>query len=267
MDVQEQTINDYGDQFTLFGLEGYAEGRHGTTQSLHDYLGPLLNLDDIEKKRIVDIGSGAGRVVIILLGAGAGHVHAVEPSHVFDEMVKNTKAIDANRVSHFHGRGDQYVENGFDTAISLGVLHHIPSPDPVVHHIYQSLKPGGTVYAWLYGKENNRFILAILEPIHALTKRLPDRFVHFASYIGAIFLTVYGWLCKFLPLQLRRYMLEVFMKNSFRHRILVLFDLLNPAYAKYYTKEEVQQLFSNNGFTKIELFHRAESSWGVKAVK
>jgi SAM-dependent methyltransferase len=58
--------------------------------------------------------------------------------------------------------------------VSFGVLHHIPEPLPVVRAIYAALRPGGRLFAWLYGREGNGAYLAVAQPLRALTKRLPD---------------------------------------------------------------------------------------------
>ena len=59
--------------------------------------------------------------------------------------------------------------------LSVGVLHHIPEPDPVVRAAYRALRPGGRLFVWLYAREGNGLYLAFAVPLRLLTKRLPDR--------------------------------------------------------------------------------------------
>jgi hypothetical protein len=42
-----------------------------------------------------------------------------------------------------------------------------------------------------------------------------------------------------------------------------VFDQLNPAYAKYYTKEEAIDLLRSAGFSNIEIHHRHGYSWTI----
>jgi len=46
-------------------------------------------------------------------------------------------------------------------------------------------------------------------------------------------------------------------------RRVVIYDQLNPAYAKYYTREEACALLARHGFDDIRLHHRHGISWTV----
>jgi hypothetical protein len=46
-------------------------------------------------------------------------------------------------------------------------------------------------------------------------------------------------------------------------RRLVLYDQLNPAYAKYYTEAEVRRLLADAGFEDVRLYHRHGYSWAA----
>ena len=50
-------------------------------------------------------------------------------------------------------------------------------------------------------------------------------------------------------------------------RRLVIYDQLNPAYAKYYTRAEAEALLSQGGFADVKLYHRHGYSWTVSGVK
>src|SRR5262249_34032801 len=143
-----------------------------------------------------------------------------------------------------------------DLVFSYGVIHHIPEPLPTMHAAYNALRPGGKCCIWLYGREGNGFYLAVATPLRWITTRLPDCALRGLSKILNIAADVYGAACRFLPLPLRGYMRDVFVKLERRRRYEVIFDQLNPAYAKYYRKEEVQLLFERAGFVDIDVHHR-----------
>ncbi len=46
-------------------------------------------------------------------------------------------------------------------------------------------------------------------------------------------------------------------------RRLVIYDQLNPAYAKYYTRAEARALLEQAGFVDVQLYHRHSYSWSV----
>ena len=61
------------------------------------------------------------------------------------------------------------------------------------------------------------------------------------SFIFNTMLVPYSYLCKALPFELpmKKYLVERFMKNNFKNRTHIIFDQLNPEYAKIYKKEEI----------------------------
>ena len=79
-DLKTQTIQDFGEQWTAFRDN---PAYYGSSDLLADLFGPLLSLEDVKGANVADIGSGTGRIVNMLLDAGAAHVHAVEPSAAF----------------------------------------------------------------------------------------------------------------------------------------------------------------------------------------
>jgi hypothetical protein len=60
---------------------------------------------------------------------------------------------------------------------------------------------------------------------------------------------------------MRTYMLEVMGRLAPDKRRIGIYDQLNPAYAKYYTKQEAVVLLESNGFTDIRIHHRHGYSW------
>jgi SAM-dependent methyltransferase len=71
----------------------------------------------------------------------------------------------------------------FDIAFSIGVVHYRADPDAAVVRLARAVKPGGVVFVWLYGRENNGWIVYLFNPLRrALFSRLPLRVVHALSW-------------------------------------------------------------------------------------
>jgi SAM-dependent methyltransferase len=65
-------------------------------------------------------------------------------------------------------------EDTFDIAFSIGVVHHLSDPDAAVARLTRAVKSGGLVLLWLYGRENNGWIVHLFNPLRrALFSRLP----------------------------------------------------------------------------------------------
>ena len=62
---------------------------------------------------------------------------------------------------------------------------------------------------------------------------------------------------------LKEYFQKVFGKCSFEKRNYIIFDQLNPSYAKYYKKKEAFDLFNKAGFKNITITQRYNYSWLV----
>jgi SAM-dependent methyltransferase len=258
--LAEKSIAGFGEQGTAFRDN---EGYYGSTDLFVDAVSPLLTLEDVRGTRVADIGSGTGRFVLILLAAGADHVVAVEPSAAFEVLRDNTTAY-AERITYLNARGDELPPGlNLDLVFSYGVLHHIPDPKPTMHAAYHALRPGGRCLVWLYGWEGNRLYLAVVRPLRWITTRLPDRALRAVCSVLNLGLGGYIRASRSLPLPMRGYMREVLAKLDRRKRFLVIFDQLNPAYAKYYRCAEARDLLEQAGFVDVKLHHRHGYSWTV----
>src|SRR4051794_27093543 len=263
-DLKTRTISDFGRQWTNFRDN---PGYYGSMEFLSDFFGPLLSVEAIHGLRVADIGSGTGRIVGMLLDAGARHVIAVEPSAAMSVLKANT-APSRDRITYIHDSGEALPQGlCLDLVVSFGVLHHIPDPAPVVQAAYDALRPGGQLLIWLYGREGNEAYLRFAEPLRYFTTRLPHPALSGLSTAGGWALTAYIAACRLLPLPMHEYMTGVLAKLPQSVRKLTVYDQLNPAYAKYYRKSEAEHLLRAAGFASITAYHRHGYSWAVIGTK
>ena len=257
--MKDQTIKDFGEQWLRYTDN---EGYYGSLELLSDILSPFLKSDEIRGCTVAEIGSGTGRIVNMLLEAGVNHVIAIEPSDAFEVLCHNIEQPE--KVTCLRIKGDQLpAYQNLDYIFSIGVLHHIPDPGPVVEAAFKALRPGGRFLVWLYGKEGNGLYLALIRPLRDITKRLP----HFmlASLVEILYwpLALYIKLCHWLPLPLGEYMSSILEKMSPEKRRLIIYDQLNPSYTKYYTRREAEKLLIEGKFINVRIHHRHGYSWTV----
>lgn len=258
--LQNRTIADFGEQWTTYVDNS---GYYGSAALFDDVFSPFLSASDLKETLIAEIGSGSGRWVRVFLDAGATHVVALEPSAAID-VLRGAFASEPNRVELLHLAGDRLPPRGDrDYVFSIGVLHHIPDPGPVCRAAMGALKPGATLGVWLYGREGNEAYLALFGALHGITRRLPHRGLALLSWILGWGLEAYIAACRVLPLPLRAYASNVLAKLSRDKRRLVIYDQLNPAYAKYYTRDEALALLEQAGFEDVRVHHRHGYSWTV----
>lgn len=258
--VGDRTIRDFGVQWTTYRSN---EGYFGTVELLADFFDGVLDLREIRGKQVADIGSGTGRIVNMLIDAGAAHVLGVEPSSAYRVMLENTLCR-GDRVTCLNVRGDQLPPSGeLDFVFSVGVIHHIPEPDATIRAAYEALRPGGRIAIWVYGREGNELYLSIALPMRRITRRLPHDMLAALVRVLDVPLVAYIAACRRLPLPMRRYMTEVMGKLTPAKRRLGIYDQLNPAYARYYTRAEARDLLARAGFVDIRQAHRHGYSWSL----
>jgi SAM-dependent methyltransferase len=260
-DLAARTIADFGDQWQRYTDN---EGYYGDVDILEGTFGPLLKLKEIEGKRVAEIGSGTGRIVRMLLQAGAREVTAIEPSAAF-EVLKRNLADDADRVVFLNKAGHEIpAGREFDFIVSIGVIHHIPDPGPVIAASLRALRPGGKMVVWLYGREGSSLIVQGIRALRAVTVRLPHFMVAAIAHLLALALDLYVFACRHIGgLPLGDYVKNVVGRFSRSKRYLVVYDQLKPAYAKYYREAEARKLLESNGFADVRLFFRHGYSWTV----
>jgi SAM-dependent methyltransferase len=261
--MKDETIKDFGKQWLRYSDN---EGYYGSLELFSDILHPFLKPEDIRGCKVAEIGSGTGRIVNMLLDAGAKHVFAIEPSDAFEVLCQNVRQ--PQKVTCLKITGDKVPPYGdLDYVFSIGVLHHIPDPKPVVDAAYRALCPGGRLLVWLYGKEGNGLYLALIKPVRMITKHLPHFMLAFLVEIMYWPLVLYIKLCRWLPSPLAGYMRSVLEKMSPGKRRLIIYDQLNPSYAKYYTKFEAEKLLKDGKFLDVQAHHRHGYSWTVMGTR
>jgi len=263
LDHHDQTIKDFGEQWLKYSDN---EGYYGSLELFEDILSPFLRPNEIKGCKVAEIGSGTGRIANMVLAAGVRHVIGVEPSDAFEVLCRNV--ADPGRVTCLKITGDQLPPYGdLDYIFSIGVLHHVRDPGPVVRAAFRALRPGGRFLVWLYGKEGNSLYLLLLKPLRIITKHLPHSIL--ATLVEIIYWPVafYVKLCRRFPLPLRGYMLLVFERFSPGKRRLAIYDQLNPSYAKYYSQKEAKGLLEEKGFKNVLVHHRHGYSWTVIGTK
>jgi len=263
-EVGARTIADFGEQWTAYSN---TSGFFGSADLFNDFLGPLLIDRNLQGRSVAEIGSGTGRFVNVMAAAGAAQIIALEPSQAMCVLREKTTPF-RDRITYLETTGDRLPPSGdVDYVISIGVIHHIPDPEPVMAAAFRALKHGGRCVIWLYGREGNGLYLFVVHSLRMFTRALPHRALELVVALLYPLLRAYMALCRVLPLPLAEYMRRVLLPLTPAARRLVIYDQLNPAYAKYYTRAEAHALMAKAGFADIQLHHRHGISWTVAGTR
>jgi SAM-dependent methyltransferase len=156
-----------------------------------------------------------------------------------------------------------------DFAYCIGVLHHLPDPKAGFESLVHHLKPGGTVFAWVYGHENNGIVHNVINPLRRgmASKMSPRALLALSWPITAVLQGVAGGIYhparrtpffKYLPSHAYIDSLAAF---SFRHKYAIVFDHLTAPTAFYIKRPEFESWFKELGLEEVEISWRNENSW------
>ena len=263
---QKSTIRDFGKQWVIHGE--LREDYWTSDEMFKDYLSNLFDPKLIQGKKVLEVGSGSGRILKMINRYSPAKLIGVEPSKGFETLRSNTKEL-KNLVLE-NRKGSEYVSRDLDFVFSLGVIHHIKNPKDTLTTIYASLNSDGKFIVWVYGLENNRVYVIFRFFVSFFCRALSDVQLDKLSLLLQKVVVKYGEISvkfAYSALPLTKYILEVFTPCGEKERKYIVFDQLNPAYAKYYSRRQLVKMLSQAGFSKIVTEHRHKYSWVAVAHK
>ncbi|MGF1509128.1 MAG: methyltransferase domain-containing protein [Myxococcota bacterium] len=228
--------------------------------------------DSFREEVVLEAGCGKGRHSRLVASWGAKAVFAMDLGSSVEVAFENTQDLPNVHVVQADLRSLPFRSSAFDTAFSVGVLHHIEDPEAAFQCLVEALKPGGRVIAWVYGRENNGWIIRGINPIRQrVTSRLPFRWVYELSKVPAAVLYgmgrgVYRPLCRgrLAPLG-RRLFYQAYINQiaefPFSEVHNIVHDHLTPPIAHYIAGETFRSWFTNRGLTDIRIGWHNENSW------
>lgn len=221
-------------------------------------------------KVVLEGGCGKGRHTQLAAQWGALEVIGIDLSEAVETAYAATRSLPNAHVI----QADIYrlpLARKFDYAFSVGVLHHLPNPRQGFFSLASKVVPGGHVSAWIYGAENNEWIVRLVNPVREkITARIDQRALLQLSKIPAagIFLAtklIYG------PLNRRgstlgQYLfyndyLTAIAPFSWREQHLIVFDHLVAPTAFYIPRDEFETWWRELGATDVTITWHNKNSW------
>lgn len=210
-------------------------------------------------KRFLDVGCGMGRNSLWPMTYGAAGGCAVDLDDRSLAAAKRTLvAYPAVNVLKCSAYELPWLDE-FDVSFSIGVIHHLEHPNVALKFMTRATKPGGIVAIWVYGRENNEWLLWTLNPARKLLfSWMPISWVHALSLLPAAAL----WLLLRCGLNQIEYF-RLLRTFSFQHLRSIVFDQMLPRIANYWSRDEVERLMKQAGLNDIKLEWVNEMSWAA----
>lgn len=224
---------------------------------------PHLNKSDWKGLRFLDVGCGMGRNSLWPMQYGALGGVAIDLDDRSIQSAKNNLAqypsVEVRKCSAYEL---PFVDE-FDLAFSIGVIHHLEFPERAMARMTAAVKPGGRVLIWVYGRENNGWLLPILNPMrNVLLSRLPVDITHHLS----LYPTALLWLILRLGVTPNAYF-RLIRGFGFGHLRSIVFDQMLPRIAHYWRHDEVVRLMESVGLSDVRLAWVNEMSWSAIGTK
>jgi len=229
-----------------------------------------ISRSDFAGRVVFEGGCGKGRHTDLVARFGAKDVVAVDLGESAFVAFQNTRDLENAHIV----MGDLTqppVRPVFDLAFSVGVVHHLPEPRVGAQSVASVLRDGGKMVVWVYGRENNEWIVKFVDPVrNAITARFPSRPLKTLSSIpaaamwGAIQLLYRpgSSVAKHLPY--REYFSSMY-GFPFDELQAIVFDQLVTPVAHYLTKAEVESWFDDPQYQGLTLRWHNEMSWTATA--
>jgi SAM-dependent methyltransferase len=264
---------DAGRTVAGFGYEWTHDGanrlrRHDEEQFL-DWVKPL-DLGDFKDRVVLDAGCGMGRWAACVARAGAREVVCVDLSDSVEAAYANLRASPNVHVV----QGDIFrlpLQRAFDVAYSIGVLHHTPDPEDAFGRVMSRVVAGGRMFAWVYGREGNGWIVGFVDPVRKnVTSRLPRPVLWGLSTMISVALQAFlraafrrnadGSTSRRFPVPYAAYF-GWMARYDFRHNRAIVFDHLVPGLAFYVRGDDFRRWFTDRGVVDPVVTSRNGNSW------
>jgi SAM-dependent methyltransferase len=143
-----------------------------TPAQVADWFAPLAR-DDIRGRTVLEMGCGNGSLMV--------HVARWEPAKLdgidLGASVASARAnLGASGAQHWSVRQADLVSftsDGYEVVYSIGVLHHLDRPEAGFDAVLRNVRPGGRFHCWVYAREGNGVVIALVDPLRRVASRLP----------------------------------------------------------------------------------------------
>jgi SAM-dependent methyltransferase len=219
--------------------------------------------DDWRGKIFLDVGCGTGRNSYWPMTYGAAGGKAIDVDEGSLAVARRNLGPFATMKVEEKSAYEIGESDAYDVVFSIGVIHHLQFPELALAAMARAAKPGGRVLIWVYGYENNEWIVRFFDPLRkALFSRLPIGLVHHLS----LYPTAGLWLALRLGMGRIPYF-HLLRRLAFAHVRSIVFDQMLPKIAHYWPRATVEALLAAAGLTDIKLGWVNEMSWSAIGTK
>jgi SAM-dependent methyltransferase len=221
-------------------------------------------------KVVLEGGCGKGRHTQLAARWGALDVVGIDLSVAVETAFAATRSLPNVHIV----QADIYhlpLARKFDYAFSVGVLHHLPNPRGGFLSLASKVKPGGHLTGWIYGAENNEWIVRYVNPVREqITSRMDRRVLLQLSKLPALGMymatkLVYGPLNKNGSSLAKHLFYNDYLRAiapfGWREQHTIVFDHLVAPTAFYISRDEFEEWWRALGASDVTITWHNKNSW------
>ena len=143
-----------------------------TVGQVADWMAPLVPAD-FAGRRVLEMGCGNGSLMVHVLGWSPARLDGIDLGASVDSARANLAASGAGNWNVQQEDLVTFAGPGHDVVYSIGVLHHLKEPRAGFESVVRNTRAGGRFHCWVYAREGNGLVIALVEPLRRLASRLP----------------------------------------------------------------------------------------------
>lgn len=235
------------------------------------YFEPLKTLDSLKGKTILEVGCGNGRHTYYA-AKFAKEVIAIDLSQSVDVAFNNNRNLSNVHFIQTDVYNLPFKENSFDFIFSIGVLHHLPTPEQGFRKLIELLKNKAGILVYVYHSflkgSFNFYALKFVTLFRCLTIRLPHKVLYLFCYPIAIL----SYLIFVLPYKIFlkktnnvNWPLRLYSDYPIKVLLNDTFDRFSTPVENRYTKEEILKWYGRTGLKDIKIL--GGGGWRIFGIK
>lgn len=247
LENHSHVISDsFSHQWAQFNYDNDLTWGKSADERIEEFLRQLeVHAVDVKGKMVLDAGCGNGILSEAIKRLGARVIATDVSESVFAASQRFRQHDDLLFV-----RADlmqsAFAPSSFDIIYSGGVLHHTPNTRRAFETLALLLRPGGSIFVWLYSRVSGKRYMAKLALRRAMAP-LPVRIKH-------VLIT---------PLVAQNALRHRSDNVSWRERFLVQLDYFTPRYRWEHTPVEVHEWFRSLGLKDVRTTDEVRDGFGV----
>jgi SAM-dependent methyltransferase len=241
-----------------------------TKEQFEDWFSPLTQ-DDIIGRSVLELGCGNASLMVHMVNWHPNKLVGVDLGDSVLSATRNMRATGFAQYEIVQGDLTTFDSDGFDLVYCIGVLHHLQNPEAGFDSVIRNTRPGGRFHCWVYAREGNGIVIALIEPLRRIASKLPWWFTKYAiaAPLAALFYIYAKTICalrsfpgiRFTPLY--RYSIWIAAREyAFFHH--VAFDQLVTPATVYVSEATIWSWLRRHprvDLTKAYVLMRNGNSW------